>query len=137
MSLITHYEPDISEFHVGFEYELQNIENAQWGKTVQDVADFFNKYDDFIFADLVDLEGVRVKYIDQEDIESFGFKNYIPPVEYAHTWSMGDYTLRAWFNSKPSTIRIIHGGTNIFNGKIKNKSELKQVLQMIGVIENE
>lgn len=65
-----YYTPELEEFHVGFEYEVQSIENAHWGKVI--CSSGFGAFDD----DINDLEEerIRVKYLDKADIESLGFK---------------------------------------------------------------
>jgi len=61
-----YYTPSIEEFHPGFEYEalwgIENI-NGEWLKETFSSA-----------QSTKDLEEIyRVKHLDQEDIESFGF----------------------------------------------------------------
>ena len=86
---------------------------------------------------------IRIKYLGIEDIESFGF-TYIK----THPG-----TSESYFEKKDSEwgldfdpelnggsfIRIyvfgLDGDTTSFSGIVKNKSELKRILKMIGVIE--
>ena len=102
-------------------------------------------YDPFIFCgndkEVCRVTDIRVKYLDREDIESLGFNLvetephdlYSREVDKDHTWLLVPHyfeegcELRVWIVSKSS---VIKGGE--FDGTIKNKSELKMVLKMIG-----
>ena len=57
-----YYTPEISEFHVGFEYEVFDKLHNIWNKE----NNFFLQQGDF-------KDEIRVKYLDQFDIESLGF----------------------------------------------------------------
>ena len=79
-----YYTPKISEFHVGFEYQiLKGYENRSKMGGVIEMANVFRNsvfkqdklglhVDDFNFV--ISREMVRVKYLDREDIESLGFE---------------------------------------------------------------
>ena len=88
-----YYTPDISEFHVGFEYEhchssirfvmldLRTGDRTNetepkeiWGKSVFTGNEFDVWKSSFKFDDSLRDGQIRVKYSDKEDIESFGFK---------------------------------------------------------------
>ena len=126
-----YYTPTIEEFRVGFEFEVQQQEE-QYGECV-----YGNTYEptEYELGDKIDLNHVRVKLLDREDIESLGFDNYIPPREYDHTWSFRgskEPMIKVWFNNTIPTVRIYNSYPSIsFQGKIKNKSELQQILKMV------
>ena len=139
-----YYQPDISEFHIGFEYEY-NPEDDQWNKHIMNsptpipnLTDFVPKY-------------FRVKYLDREDIESLGFiqkpndervfmmylKETAQPIFLNTGWSSivspdKQTTVISAPKMDESKMKILHENF-LFNGTIKNKSVLKQVLKMIGV----
>lgn len=149
-----YYVPEIEEFHVGFEYEEQD-EDDNW---VSKVLDF-----DYGWIEIPTLFNTdkRVKYLDREDIESFGFiendtthfidnkllfgnKFECYKFEYKHLI----FFIRPLSNLYPdSNNRIIisvfnnetmKGGEEpviLFNGTIKNKSELKKVLKQLNIIQ--
>lgn len=86
---------------------------------------------------------IRVKYLDKEDIESLGWEysedrgmeenygiQFIKPITYLSGGNVY-YRLRFWFNNK--RLRIDSLGGNIFDGTIKNKSELKILLKQLGI----
>jgi len=131
-----YHTPTIEEFHVGFEFEYER--NGVWYEDITN--DLYECYD--IWKDHeADRHPVRVKYLDQEDIESLGFNLvetephdlYSREVDKDHTWLLVPHyfeegcELRVWVVSKSS---VIKGGE--FDGTIKNKSELIMVLKMIG-----
>ena len=141
-----YYTPTIEEFHVGFEFEYQNgvDKNSEdvWKKTICTKADF--RYLDK--ATIKDLR--RVKYLDQEDIESLGFefiketginekldffkRKQFKSNNYRIQWfkngsimiSSNNNDLEDEFKGHPDRLR--------FEGTIKNKSELKRVIKMFG-----
>ena len=133
-----YYTPDISEFHVGFEYERMNgtdWEKAEltnvdcWGTTARGYENEFEEIDSLI-------RSVRVKYLDKEDIESFGFEHDQTTKDGSYFYSGTLITENQWcINLKDFTIDIydINSKSDFrFNGLVKNKSELKQILKMIG-----
>lgn len=147
-----YYTPDISEFHVGFEYEhlsgsmrmvMLDLKNNM-SKDITESKEILtkitfsgNEYDmwrsSFAFKDSLKDNQIRVKYLDKEDIESLGFSNYIPPREYDHTWNIAEFELKVWFNNEIPHIRIKTNFQIIFDGFIKNKSELKRLLEQLGI----
>lgn len=122
-----YYTPTIEEFHVGFEYEVQQMEELCGSLTYTEEYASFN----YEFGDEINLERVRVKCLDQEDIESFGFK----AVELrfgAMLFSGSKYNIAYFPHSKMVSI-YLKGVDIVFKGNIKNKSELKRVLQQIDI----
>ena len=150
-----YYTPSIEEFHIGFEYEYRN--GDKWEK------DILSKFSEemtpdtfvagFIIASMFcNIDGtlteegkssIRVKYLDKEDIESLGWEyvedrgmsenygyTFNKPIQYL---SGGDawYKLRYWFTNH--RVRIEPLGGPIFDGTIKNKSELKILLKQLGI----
>jgi len=61
-----YYTPTIEEFHVGFEYELKT--EGEWVSQTLDIDYSLNR----VAGGLAN--NTRVKHLDQEDIESFGFE---------------------------------------------------------------
>src|SRR5690606_29619740 len=71
-----YYTPEIEEFYVGFEYERfipksNSTEEECWEKLSMSI--------NYLSLEELDNEiiekEIRVKYLDKEDIESFGFKH--------------------------------------------------------------
>ncbi len=126
MNRSKYYTPDISEFRVGFECEWYTIDN--YYPFIIRIWDFeiINRYQH-------DLKDFRVKYLDEEDLLDLGF-TYVRD-SYAGYYIKDNIQL-AWFYDK-SGVEITErtksgiGNKRLFSGKIKNKSELKQILKMI------
>lgn len=133
-----YYTPEIEEFHIGFEFESKYVlfnQNLEWKKVVLDNSHnwFWQSYDE----DAVETE-FRVKYLDREDIESLGWK----PIEGQENHPMltlDSNDMRYYlFIREPFSkieIRADHPSLNFGNflGVIKNKSELKRIMKMIGI----
>lgn len=121
-----YYTPTIEEFHVGFEYET-NYLSKDWEKRtvkIDDAAWFFDTY----YKDATSLE-FRVKLLDREDIESLGWNP-----DKISEFIKGKHSLNICLN----TIHIYvpgdyDGEEPHFNGKIKNKSELKKLMVQLGI----
>jgi len=134
-----YYLPKIEEFHVGFEYEQHEIINERdphWKMMVKKMG-FSKKEINQIFynvdlVDNLDQKRIRVKYLDSSDIESFGFIYG----EYCKAQLRGE--IIEMYN-KYSDIWTIHCigddyREKLFEGMIKNKSELKRLLIQLGII---
>lgn len=132
-----YYTPTIEEFHVGFECEVETIANHKgiangWEGVILCTL-WFNSVDPTrISKSLIETSNVRVKYLDQADIESLGFKQD------------GDFNTVFYIVDK-LVLQVIKDevliythkqegkySEHLFKGMIKNKSELKKVLKMIG-----
>lgn len=127
-----YYTPDIEEFHVGFEYFCRQAVTIPDGTEHVWKKEVLTKDNiSFLFSRL-ENNMIKVKYLDQEDIESLGFEENI---------------FGYWLNSKLLTIdisdnvpyiTISNGGIQTdevfyFQGIIKNKSELKKLLKQLGI----
>lgn len=147
-----YYTPDISEFHVGFEYELYTYtdRSMDWVDTVFEgiCAKKSNGTYKFSVEELEELiknEDIKVKFLDQEDIESLGFAavgsryTKLLPVEEdskinrRELWIdvLGENTYKIYeFNHEGFS-----GGEEVlFKGTIKNKSEFKRILKQLGIL---
>lgn len=149
-----YYVPNIEEFRIGFEYEVYIPEKELWStetfylnKSHIDIIKYVNIQTENT------LRRVRVKYLDKEDIKSFGFtlvKEYSD--ELVFQINDGEYCFyELTLNIDDNKVNITQGCQskmsakklpieqwnyfNIFFGEIKNKSELQQVLKMVGVIQ--
>jgi len=146
------YVPNISEFHVGFEYEykkwIDSNSSFEWAKSGEIRKPYEINWVDSIMKDpKMDGSQIRVKYLDKEDIESLGFTE--------DEWSSGSDFI---FNNNrfvlfyyPINKRLIikdtnrsfgyidiygkdcYSSYNLFDGTIKNKSELKVLLKQLGI----
>lgn len=148
-----YYTPSIEEFHVGFEYQHTGLLDINQIK-----EEFYNFNYDLKDKSLEEINyainnnWIRVKYLDQEDIESLGWT--FKSTNKMRTWYTGSDN---WFNNTIPTGNsgrywsfelshdpeyngiIIKAGTNygetdtFFEGTIKNKSELKKLMEQLNI----
>ena len=138
-----YYTPEIEEFHVGFEFcdkhsnspeEENNWIKREYTLTAEYELDTINKR--------INKGLIRIKYLDREDIESLGFFVATTSGMEAAYGKRDDnnelrFILREKYHNNTIEIeRILYynsGKKTIFDGTIKNKSELKKVLKMLGI----
>ena len=140
-SISRYYTPDTEEF--GIDFEFQYLRKGNW---TDDVITFFEEAHEWV-NNQVEL---RVKHLDQEDIESLGFEKDLKEVA-GMNWRMisfqkGELIADLFVELpkdlirgdgtngyvKPQTVRIEDSCKVLFNGILKNKSELKKILKQIG-----
>ncbi len=149
-----YYTPDISEFHVGFEYE-SNYNKSNWEVATLKYDDVTSFFEDYVY-DASSTE-FRVKYLDTEDIKSFGFTHTTSLKGYQENFRIEKLFRRLneehddtmWQNVflqyAPDIHRVIirnqisdgSEDETFFEGIIKNKSELKRLLIQLNIIDNE
>ena len=146
-----YYTPTIEEFHIGFEFE-EEFNNPNWNKMVRPPKDNYEwvklkldtSHSISRITSKLKQEKVRVKYLDIEDIESLGWKlsheqNSQNPKGFYFTYvfrKSGMYL--DFYPNRKDKITVHNGGhyedyNCLFTGQVKNKSELKKLLKMIGV----
>lgn len=115
-----YYTPEIEEFYVGFEYERNQYENDKWYKYVVEKGDVLDHESK--------LKNIRVKYLDREDVESLGFNTEDNGECYNLQIGFDLYGLYPLENNR---IHITKDMKTLFDGIIKNKSELKKTIKTI------
>ena len=123
-----YYQPEIEEFCFGFEYEAKDPIAKEWVE--------FEVNLEFSSLWFASANKTRVKLLDREDLESLGWgydKTY--PGLNEDMFTTEEQILDYDYDSKYCRIywRENNGDVTRFSGTIKNKSELKKVLKMIGV----
>ena len=125
-----YYTPEISEFHVGFEYEEYQFLERNW-KIVKC---------EFIKPDtIIDPKWFRVKTLDQSDIESLGWINTENLEFTKDTWILrkfedGIIIYNDYSNGKYKFPWLYEDSTDkIFEGTIKNRSELIKLMQQLNI----
>jgi hypothetical protein len=156
-----YYTPDINEFYIGFDYDYDIRETGSDGDYDLDFGENWIEDQTWTIYDTykelqneIDCGYIRVKYLDKEDIEELGF---IFSGKAVDDWYTLDKKLRLssghWF----SKFKLQHDYTNsfpieddhkynvkiygdcdgqedvLFEGIIKNKSELKKLLKQLGI----
>jgi len=155
-----YYTPEIEEFHIGFEFEVFEVPfklgatkaDGKWVAGSLDTPKHFQAVNwDYLERGVKEEGVIRVKHLDREDIESLGFDaegqmefdsgNWGP----VYSLSVDDtedkekyYNLfidEGLLNIVFCEYRNSVGRTEktLFIGEIKNKSELKKVLNMLGI----
>lgn len=136
-----YYIPEISEFFVGFRYLFRRSLGVPYESYEITEHASFSLIQEAIYNDFV-----KVKYLSKEDIEEEGcvfdkkhgkselvltFKKQLDE----HRWVEID-TPESFDNEDTHTVICIHTQGDVqsmFQGDIKNRSELKRILKMIGV----
>lgn len=150
-----YYTPDISEFHVEFEFEFnhgfaerylekpdQELIDNPWKTEIFTIIQYHTIINEKTNSKnkLLDInmmnELARVKYLDREDIESVGFKynkhDLISTTSHFSKYDMrGEFKLSYSSDSHWLSIRFMYD--YLFNGRIKNKSEFKKLLKQLGI----
>lgn len=140
MDISKYYTPTLGEFHIGFEYEIK--EGKYWQPAMCSGIPVGHKtLEDYI----------RVKYLDQEDIESLGFirdceragykfflefenKDRLLLENLSLTTNMSDmFQIKLWHKEKGLYGKNTYYGDTLFIGIIKNKSELKKLIKQVNI----
>lgn len=143
-----YYIPNIEEFYVGFECEIETSygrEKGIWPYILnEDTLTGFDIKESGILNATKNAT-IVVKYLDQEDVESLGFK-----ADKDGFWKLNidnSYYIFADFDFPTEKVLKLNSEGNVlvqfrvkdedlalreFDGFIKNKSELKRILKQIG-----
>ena len=141
-----YYQPEIEEFHVGFEYEYEDINeggaSTSFYKTVLGSNEGY--IIDQMFCNEHDME-FRVKYLDRKDIEDLLKRPQLKgnDVELNFQYIAEDnsfYDFDYDTEYKELTVEIFkpngdgtHNCYTLFKGIIKNKSEFKKLLKQLNI----
>jgi len=151
-----YYTPELSEFYIGFEYEIK------YGALLDFVQDTYSE-DDFNEGKFRDGTEFRVKYLDVADIERGGwtktdndihFRNevvlfgdkfklfeykkehnifYLEYLRDIYDGALGLKVIISVWNTGTMSLSKNDKPQHLFNGNIKNISELKQVIKMLSI----
>lgn len=133
-----YYTPNIEELYVGFECEVKTIPSGEWISWVlstHDVSvDENHKAREHAWYFWLKNNSVRVKYLDKEDIESLGWELTYESENYS-SWQRNDN----WYLTKDtsygfSIAKASENESNNFRMTIKNKSELKKLMQQLNIL---
>ena len=147
-----YYTPEISEFHVGFEYEYKSLQDDEWKKGICETGT--ESREDFTFRDTEKhLDRRRVKHLDRSDIESLGWEYNHKMAREEHNYEPIDcweisidttenkekyYTLfiykeKLYVEHHEYQNSVGRTEEGLFKGTIKNKSELKTLLKWLKI----
>lgn len=133
-----YYKPSAEEFHIGFEYEI--LSDGEWKKTKV----YYHSLGRDVIIEIKNIghwsSGVltRVKYLDREDIESLGWLNtskheQVELFNFKNKSNRGN-ELKLLLRIDNNWTVIQDGESSIFCGCIKNKSELKKLMQQLLIL---
>lgn len=132
-----YYTPEIEEFYIGFECEFIGEARTDW---VNCVIDWVNM--DFItFHRHLAAKQYRVKFLDREDIESLGWKFSLIKANtnraFKDLQSNTEKCIGLVLEIRNDKIMIadcrLEFNQILFFGTIKNKSELRKLMQMLQI----
>jgi hypothetical protein len=135
-----YYTPTAEDFYVGFEYE-NFVKHEGWTKrTLERLSDYgFNEK-----GFCIDHEDYRVKYLDEQDIIDLEFSSISGYYElYMEKYFQRENITARIFYEEDRIVNIEVGDKGskasefrtVFYGNVKNKSELKKILSMLGISE--
>lgn len=126
-----YYTPTKEDFHIGFEFQIYEdfdyYDEPRWVDVVY--GDHITNPDQPGNPFPIKEDRVRVKKIDKDDIRSLGFR-LAKQQMYEHTFICNNFTID--FRLDGGEYRIYHNRYLVFRGYLKNKSELKMVLKLVG-----
>lgn len=127
-----YYTPTIEEFHIGFEFQKWEVHDLYYQTLImQDTTNLT-----FIKER---LQEIRVKYLDDEDIESLGFNSFELLYGTKRYWAKeGNLVIYKYDDGKYGIYNSIDfkdlsKDEDLFLGIIKNKSELKVLLKQLNI----
>lgn len=136
-----YYTPNIEEFHVGFEYEMNNghewtaqvFPNPWWNDGAMGGINSLSKA---IISDII-----RVKHLDHEDIVSEGWGNCVVTMlddTEKFGWCKMHYMLIEYDEQyivyeNATENKSVASSNIVFNGTIRNRSELRLIMKMLGI----
>lgn len=137
-----YYVPELEEFCVGFEFEVlknktwENISLSDWANCEGTDANYECLND---ISHGIENGKIRVKYLCREDIESLGWEKKEYTSMGRRQYSFGkEYDLSVNYLEVGGNVRIFWNRPNdrlvIFDGKLKNKTELKKLMKMLGIL---
>ena len=129
---LKYYTPTIEDFHKGFEFEWLHNEFVK--ETFAITTD-----DDLEIIDDEIREGkIRVKHLDIQDIESLGWEiSKIQRNPKTACFEKSDSAFRFVLEIDINSVKIdayLDFKIPMFIGSVKNKSELKKLMQMLNLV---
>lgn len=140
-----YYTPTIEEFHIGFEYEElinfdmlsirpnDHIDRVEWCKMDMKDIEFMSLNE---IRSKLEFESIRVKYLDEKDIEDLGFIKLLANIYTLKDKVKGPIRLQYFENANYLAVfypGYSNTGIQLFQGIIKNKSELKVLLKQLNI----
>lgn len=130
-----YYTPTIEEFYVGFEYELLGNSGRWYKNNFGDAnGEYWNELSECYWD--IEHNKLRVKYLDQSDIESLGWidgeTRGMTPFIFNELDPDNEFQLYYQFDNQFAQIYNCHSEF-VFQGTIKNKCELIKLMQQLNI----
>lgn len=134
-----YYTPEIEEFYVGFEFEYY-LNTREWCKEIFGEKGIYD-----LQAPEITKSHIRVKYLDRQDIEKLGWKWYgglhfleCGTVKYnggTDGFRQNGFELHYGYDTLTAYVTVGRNKNEkqLFEGKIKNKAELRKLMKQIGI----
>lgn len=137
-----YYTPELEEFHIGFEYEFLEQHGSPEEKWVEKIlTEISDGEDDMYLGNTLHAiekyervylrNAVRVKYLDEDDIKELGWELSWSEFN-TLTFTKSKSVITWWVESTHLRINY-QTGWQLFDGQIKNKSELKRLMKQLGI----
>ncbi len=136
MSEEKYYVPGIEEFHVGFEYEYKQLDKERYlnkGMIWSDQVISFNSIRPHKLQIEIEKGTIRVKKLDREDIDILGTTADHDGIIYFTNNETAPLAITLDMENQTVMIKNVIPNSILFNGTIRNKSELTRVLKQIRI----
>ena len=146
-----YYTPQAKEFRIGFEYEYEDIIESGASDFFKGKIEKISQIQELLNNMYVHGNMVRVKYLDKEDVESLGFaKRQVTncfrddEIEEGYVFPLTSKNEAVLHFIEKQTVGISEHSIydeftenwfsqDLFFGKIKNKSELKKLMEQLNI----
>jgi hypothetical protein len=143
-----YYTPEVEEFHIGFEYEINTVYPEKHLDGYGFIKTAITKDNWPLNMDCINLlDRVRVKLLDEEDILSLKWEK-ISNLQYQFPTNIQNQEIILFFQqinqyaaihikqTDPVTKLKATARETIFGGTIKNKSQLLTIMKMTTILPN-
>jgi hypothetical protein len=124
-----YYTPTIEEFHEGIECEY--LKNDRPSDGYKSIVFHLDQWGDFLD---ISHYTFRIPYLCKEDIEELGWKYDQNKMKGSSLEVFYNSELELTFDPKECQVWIKDKDEPVFIGVIKNKSRLRLVMEMVGII---
>ncbi len=146
-----YYTPIKEEFHIGFEYEIHSMatspsDKRERGRNIWHKEIFGDNFISLVGSDKNLNAWTRVKHLDLQDCKELGwdtkgsgwFNLKEVPGSLGHFLHVrmrlfGDRSFIKAYRYDPEQSQPEHDEEYLFQGTIRNKSELKKIMQLINI----
>jgi len=122
-----YYTPTLEEFHVGFNYEAESTQYPDKNNWHPETFYMNEGHFNLVNINTLHSKKVRVKHLDREDIESLGW------VKHGNNFIIKRKNCYTLYPYRDKGYGIMKVTWSMFQGSLKNKSELKKLMDQLGI----